>query len=67
MQLAFEGWTETERDQLNLNISSLEARIKKIPEEIDLETKTIQARYVNPTPRLFPVAVTYLVPEDLTP
>lgn len=67
LQLAFEGWTETERDQLHLNIASLKARIKRIPDEIEQETKAIRARYANPSPRLFPVAVTYLVPEDLTP
>ena len=67
LRFAFEGWTETERDQLHRNIASLKARIKRIPEEIEQETKAIRERYAKPAPRLFPVAVTYLVPENLTP
>lgn len=65
LQLLLEGWAETERDQLRLDVSALERRVKRIPGEIEQETAAIRARYANPTPRLFPVAVTYLVPENL--
>jgi hypothetical protein len=39
--------------------------VLQIPNEIAQETATIRARFANPQPRLFPVAVTYLVPEKL--
>jgi hypothetical protein len=43
----------------------MRARLKEIPAEIERETAAIQARYANPQARLFPVAVTFLVPEKL--
>ena len=39
----------------------LEARLAQIP--VESETAQIRARYADPQPRLFPVAVTFLVPE----
>lgn len=65
LELRFPGWTPSEREQLERNMSSLRARLKKIPEEIAQETDGIRSRYANPSPRLFPVAVTYIVPESL--
>jgi hypothetical protein len=58
-------WTEPEREQLERNRACLEARLCRIPEEIARETEAIRARYANPTARLFPAAVTFLVPEKL--
>jgi hypothetical protein len=37
--------------------------LKEIPSEIERETAAIKARYADPQPRMFPVAVTFLVPE----
>ncbi len=54
-----------ERDQLERNIDALRARAERIPEEIEHETEVIRARYADLTPRLFPVAVEYLIPEGL--
>jgi len=54
-----------EREQLERNMDSLKERVERIPEEIERETAAIRARYADLTPRLFPVAVTYLVPERL--
>ena len=54
-----------EREQLELNRRSLEARLKAIPEEIERESEQVRRRYADPKPRLFPVAVTFLVPERL--
>lgn len=45
------------------NAASLRARAAQIPGEIEAETAGIQAHYAEPHPRLFPVAVTFLVPE----
>jgi hypothetical protein len=54
-----------EKRQLEVNRQAIRARLEAIPGEIARETKQIRARYANPTPRLFPVAVTFLVPEHL--
>jgi hypothetical protein len=56
-------FSDPEREQFERNRDALKARVRAIPEEIERETAAIQARYANPQPRLFPVAVTYLVPE----
>ena len=54
-----------EKEQLERNRESLSARIKSIPAEIDRETAAIRARYSSVSMQLFPVAVTYAVPERL--
>ncbi|RPH96556.1 helicase [candidate division KSB1 bacterium] len=58
-------WTDPEREQLERNRTSLAERLKTIPSELDQEVKAIQGRFANPTSRLFPVAVTFYVPEKL--
>jgi cobalamin biosynthesis Mg chelatase CobN len=60
-----ELWTDPEREQRERNRASLHARLESIPGEIEQEARAIRARYADPAPRLFPVAVTYLVPERL--
>ena len=52
-----------ERSQLNRNTAALQARLEQIPGEIEAETAAIEARFADPQPRMFPVAVTFLVPE----
>ncbi len=61
MQL--ELWNNSERDQYNRNITALQLRLKQIPEEMEREIEAVNQRYADPQPRLFPVAVTFLVPE----
>ena len=56
---------DLEMDQFERNKDFLRARSKAIPAEIERETAAIQARYADPQPRMFPVAVTFLVPEKL--
>ena len=60
-----EFWTTPEREQLELNMQSLRARLQQIPAEIERETTNLRDRYRNPTPRLFPVTVTFLVPKKI--
>ncbi|MBK8129603.1 MAG: DEAD/DEAH box helicase family protein [bacterium] len=60
-----ELWTDPEREQLERNRNSLAERLKAIPAELAQEVKAITERYANPTSRLFPVAVTFYVPEKL--
>lgn len=56
---------DLETDQFERNKDFLRARSKAIPAEIEREAAAIQARYADPQPRMFPVAVTFLVPEKL--
>jgi hypothetical protein len=56
---------DPEKQQLERNRDYLRARSKAIPAEIERETAAIKARYANPQPRIFPVAVTFLVPERM--
>lgn len=54
-----------EREQYERDRLSLRARADQIPGEIEAETAAIRVRFADPQPRLFPVAVTYLVPEKI--
>jgi hypothetical protein len=56
---------DLEKDQLERNKDYLRGRSKAIPAEIERETAAIKSRYADPQPRMFPVAVTFLVPEKL--
>lgn len=53
---------ETERAQRGRDIDNLRHRLAQIPAELAGETAHLRARYENPQPRLFPLAVTFLVP-----
>jgi SNF2 family DNA or RNA helicase len=59
------GLTPVEQEQFERNVDALRARARAIPEEIEKEIKAINQRFADPQPRMFPVAVTYLVPEKL--
>ena len=61
-----ELFTDNERSQLIRNTEALQARLQQIPVEIQAEQKVIRDRFADPSPRLFPVAVTFLVPERLS-
>jgi superfamily II DNA or RNA helicase len=58
-------WSSEEKEQLRRNIDSLRARAAAIPDEIEREAVAIHSRYANPDARLFPVAVTFLVPKAM--
>jgi hypothetical protein len=60
-----ELFSDNERTQLSRNTAALEARLAEIPGEMAAEQAVIRARYADPQPRLFPVAVTFLIPERL--
>ncbi len=64
-QLILELDVPSEREQLERNMTSLRARLEQIPHEVKRETDAIRKRFENPTPRLFPVAITYLIPERI--
>ncbi len=60
-----ELFTPDERTQIRRDVEALKARLARIPEEKDQEIKTIEHRYEGYVARTFPVAVIFLVPEDL--
>ena len=47
------------------NKLALQSRLNEIPAEIELETAAVRARYADPQPRMFPVAVSFLVPQRM--
>ncbi|MEQ1947247.1 MAG: DISARM system SNF2-like helicase DrmD [Bryobacteraceae bacterium] len=61
----FGTYTEMEREQAKRNHEFLADRLNQIPADLAREIETIRKRYADPEPRLFPVAVTFLVPEGL--
>ena len=64
-QLELFSFSTPEREQFERDRGALERRLAELPDEIDREAERIRARYAAPRPRLFPVAVTWLVPERL--
>lgn len=65
VQLQLEGFSTAEREQFERNMSALTERAAQIDSEIIKERDVIRRRFANPQPRLFPVAVTYLIPERM--
>jgi hypothetical protein len=59
------GMAPVEQEQFERNVDALRRRIQQIPKEIERESTAIQGRFADPQPRMFPVAVTFLVPEKL--
>jgi superfamily II DNA or RNA helicase len=53
-----------EREQFQRDVDALHGRLETIPEDIERETEAIRRRYADPEPRLFPAAVTFLVPDS---
>jgi superfamily II DNA or RNA helicase len=50
------------RAQAQRDVAALRRRLDEIPGEIKSESAHLRDRYRNPSARLFPVAVTYLIP-----
>ncbi len=62
-QLFLPGFSPNEREQYERDLNALRARLERIPQEIENEQQSVMTRYADLQPRLFPVAVTFLVPE----
>ncbi len=60
-QLQFD-WSQDEKEQRERDLGDLRSRLARIPKEVEEESKHLRDRYKDPHPRLFPVAVTFLVP-----
>jgi hypothetical protein len=59
------GLAPAEQEQFERNVDALRRRLGEIPGEIEKEIEAIRARFADPQPRMFPVAVTFLVPHRL--
>jgi hypothetical protein len=55
-------WTDDEKSQRERDEQGLRRRLAEIPGEMQREAAHLRARFRDPSPRLFPIAVTYLVP-----
>lgn len=62
MQLDLREATDLERSQREIDLGGLRVRLEEIPQELARETAHLRDRYRDPKPRLFPVAVTFLIP-----
>jgi hypothetical protein len=60
-QLTF-GWGEDEKEQRERDINNLRRRLTEIPGELAQEARHLRDRYRDPHARLFPIAVTFLIP-----
>ena len=56
---------DPEQERFERNKDAMRARVREIPDEIQRETAAIRERFANPQARMFPVAVTFLVPEKI--
>jgi hypothetical protein len=56
---------DEEQERFDRNKDAMRARVAEIPDEIKRETAAIKARFAKPQARMFPVAVTFLVPEKM--
>jgi len=56
---------DPEQERFDRNKDAMRARAQEIPAEIKRETAAIRARFANPQARMFPVAVTFLIPEGI--
>lgn len=58
-------FTFLEQEQVKRDRQALDDRLRRIPEERARELAAVERRHADPTERTFPVAVVFLVPEDL--
>lgn len=64
-QLELALFTSDEREQYGRDTDALRRRLEQIPAEIEREAQAIARRYADPVPRVFPAAVSFLVPRAL--
>ena len=60
--MRLEFTSDEERVQLDRDIAALHHRLQQIPAEIAREQQAIRSRYSSPQFRLFPAAVTFIIP-----
>ncbi|WP_376796421.1 DISARM system SNF2-like helicase DrmD [Thermogemmatispora sp.] len=60
-----ELFSKVEYEEYERNCAALRRRLQQIDLELEQEPELIRRRFENPQPRLFPVALSFLVPEHL--
>ncbi|MBI4860169.1 MAG: hypothetical protein HY815_07875 [Candidatus Riflebacteria bacterium] len=65
LRLPSPEFSQPEEEQFRRNRDNLKTRLAAIPGEMAAEERAIRARFRDPVPRVFPVAVTYLVPANM--
>lgn len=58
-------FNDPEKERFERNKEAMRTRVREIPEEIIRETEAIRARFADPQARMFPVAVTFIIPEKM--
>ena len=58
-------WSDPEREQLGRNQEALRQRLALLPAEAEQEAEAISERYADPVARVFPVAVSFIVPRSM--
>lgn len=56
---------DPEQERFERDKDTMRARARVLPEEIKRDTAAIRERFANPQARMFPVAITFLVPKKL--
>ena len=64
-QLKLDLWREEERSQRERDHEALRRRLEEIPGELERELLALEQRYREPEAKLFPMAVTWVVPEGV--
>jgi len=65
LKLDLEAASEEQRQQLRFDEQKLRARLEQIPHEIEQEAAAVRERFDDPKPRMFPAALTIVIPERL--
>nr|BBH92345.1 helicase SNF2 family protein [Thermogemmatispora argillosa] len=58
-------FSKSEYEEYERNYAALRRRLEQIDQELEQELTLIRYRFENPQSRLFPVALTFLIPEHL--
>lgn len=61
----YELFSEDERTQLKRDRAAIEARLARIPDELEREIAAIESRFEGIVGRTFPIAAILLVPESM--
>ncbi len=65
LPVQYELFSEDERTQLKRDRAAIEARLARIPDELEREIAAIESRFEGLVGRTFPIAVILLVPDSM--
>lgn len=64
-QLFLPGFSPQELDQYKKDKEAVKARLARIPEEREKEIQNIERHFSSPSPRVFPIAVSFMIPASM--